>query len=187
MKTKIIAAIIALTVGVTSLFAHSKAIKPEYVDMLLKPYLGLQQSLAGDNLAEAKKSGASFKEMLGHGPSFEDAPSLLDLQDQAEHIINATDIAKARTAFHTLSQDLSEMIEHVGTSGAQNVYQMSCPMAFEGKGGAWMQNSKDLANPYYGSMMYSCGSVQTQLAKSKSGESHGQDAPNEDDHSEHKH
>ena len=187
MKTEIIAVIIATTLGTTSIFAHSRAIKPEYVDKLLQPYFGLQKSLADDNLADAKKSGTSFKEMLGHGPSFEDAPSLLDFQDQIDHIINATELSTARTAFHTLSNDLAEMIEHVGTSGVQNVYQMSCPMAFEGKGGAWMQSSKDLANPYYGAMMYSCGAVQSQLAKSKLSETPGHEDHAEKGHSEHKH
>lgn len=169
MNIKIIITIIALTVGVTSLSAHSKAIKPEFVDGLLVPYFGLQEALSGDRLATAKTSAATFQTMLDHGPSFEDAPSLLDLQRYAKAITAASDIQAARSAFQRLSDDLTEMIKHVGTTGEQDVFQMSCPMAFEGKGGAWLQNSKDLTNPYYGSMMYKCGAVQTQLAEKQDG------------------
>lgn len=187
MKTKIIAAIIALTVGVTSLSAHSKAIKPEFVDMLLPPYFALQGALSGDSLADAKTSAATFQTMLGHGPSFEEAPSLLELQDYTKTIAIASDIRAARSAFLSLSDYLTEMIEHVGTSGVQDVYQMNCPMAFEDRGGAWLQNSKDLTNPYYGSVMYKCGIVQNQLVKSKAKDSHDHSGHGDQDHSTHNH
>jgi hypothetical protein len=175
MKSKIIVIAFASAVISSSLFAHSKAIKPEFVDMLLKPYFELQTSLAKDDLEASKQHSNSFKAMLGHGPSFEDAPSLLDLKDQANNLSNALDISAARTAFLTLSEDLSEMVEHVGTTKKENIYKMSCPMAFKGKGGAWLQNNEDLANPYFGAMMLHCGTVDAQLAKAKEG------------HGEHKH
>ena len=54
MKSKIITIIIASAITTTSLFAHSKAIKPEFVDMLLKPYFELQASLAKDDLEASK-------------------------------------------------------------------------------------------------------------------------------------
>ena len=44
------------------------------------------------------------------------------------------------------------------TSG--EVYKQYCPMAFEGKGGYWLSNSKEVRNPYYGDKMLKCGSVQ---------------------------
>ncbi|MDA0349920.1 MAG: DUF3347 domain-containing protein [Verrucomicrobia bacterium] len=172
MKSKIITLIIATLIASTSLFAHSKAIKPEFVDMLLKPYFELQASLANDDLETSKQHSNTFKAMLGHGPSFEDAPSLLDLQDQATNLADAADISSARTAFLTLSEDLSEMIEHVGTTKTQNIYKMSCPMAFDGKGGAWLQNNEKLVNPYFGAMMLHCGTVDAQLAKASSKEGH---------------
>jgi Cu(I)/Ag(I) efflux system membrane fusion protein len=187
MKTKTIISIISLSFFTSLLFGHSRAVKPEYVDMLLKPYFELQASLSKDNLDASKNNANSLKLIIGKGPSFEDAPSLLDLQDQATNIANAPSLKDARTAFLTLSTDLAEMIEHVGTSGKHNVFQMNCPMAFEGKGGDWMQNSKDLANPYYGSMMYTCGSVKAQLAKGKSHQSGEGEHDGHKGHGEHKH
>ena len=167
MKIKIISAIIVGTLASVSLFAHSKAIKPDYIDMLLKPYFEVQTGLSRDNLINTQKSAKKFKEMLGHGPSFEDAPSLSDLDLEIGNIIDAENIEVARKAFHMLSLDLEEMIEHVGTTNRQNIFVMHCPMAFGGNGANWLQESKKLANPYFGSKMYSCGSVQTQLGEDK--------------------
>ncbi|MCB1122517.1 MAG: DUF3347 domain-containing protein [Verrucomicrobiae bacterium] len=189
MKAKYTFILLACMAAATSLSAHSRAIKPEFVDMLLTEYFSVQKALADDNLGDAKKSAGMFKSMLGHGPSFDDAPSLLDLQDHSEGIAAAGDIKTARNHFLTLSEDLAEMVEHVGTSGSQDVFQMNCPMAFEGKGGDWLQNSKDLTNPYYGSMMFKCGSVKSQLAKNKGGDSsgHSHSGHKEQDHSKHQH
>lgn len=168
---KIIVAIIAAFVAVSA-FAHSQAIKPEYVDMLLSPYFELQTALSKDDLDTAKSSAASFKMMLGHGPSHEEAPSLADLSDEAAKIEAADDIKSAREAFHAISGDLASMVEHVGTSGKSDVVKMHCPMAFNNKGADWLQNSEDLANPYYGAMMLKCGSVKDTLASAKGSNGH---------------
>jgi len=189
---KIIIAIIAAFVAVSA-FAHSKAIKPEYVDMLLTPYFELQTALSKDDLATAKSSAASFKMMLGHGPSHEEAPSLADLSDEAAKIEAATEIKSAREAFHAISEDLASMVEHVGTSGKSDVVKMHCPMAFNNKGADWLQNSEDLANPYYGAMMLKCGSVKDTLATAKGGHEghmdHGKmdEKKSSHDHSGHSH
>ena len=105
--------------------------------------------------------------MIGHGPSFEDARSLEGLSAESNTISSAQDLATARAAFQTLSKDFATMVEHVGTTGAQNVYQLSCPMAFDGKGGEWLQNNKSVANPYFGSMMFSCGAVKQEIGQVK--------------------
>ncbi|MCB1122075.1 MAG: DUF3347 domain-containing protein [Verrucomicrobiae bacterium] len=167
MKTKILTVLVAvLATGLAD--AASKSIKPAFVDMLLNPYFSMQDALSKDNLADAQKGATTFQTMLGHGPSIANTPSLMDLQDQAKSIIGASDIKAARKSFLTLSNDLAAMVKEVGTSGAQDVFLMNCPMAFEGKGGDWLQNSKELTNPYYGSMMYHCGTVKGQLSKSGS-------------------
>jgi len=171
--------LIVALIGTVSAFAHSKAIKPEFVDMLLTPYFELQTALSKDDLASSKADAKTFKEMLGHGPSHEEAASLADLSAEADKIINASDIKDARTAFLAISKDLSKMVEHVGTTGKSDVVKMHCPMAFNNKGGSWLQNNHKLANPYYGSMMYSCGAVQETLATAKEGkaqQNHGEHA-----------
>lgn len=191
MKIRTITTFVAALLAAASAFAHSKAIKPEYVDMLLTPYFELQSSLAKDDLDAAKTSAGIFKQMLGHGPSHEDAPSLADLSDEAAKIQSASDIKVARSAFLAISKDLAKMVEHVGTSGKSDVIKMHCPMAFNNKGGDWLQNSDDLLNPYFGKMMLKCGSAQETLASAKGGHmNHGKMQKKEKsghDHSGHSH
>lgn len=188
MKTKIIAVAIAAILGATSSSAHSKSIKPEFVDMLLTPYFELQTALSKDDLASSKVGAKTFKEMLGHGPSHEEAASLADLSVEADKIIDASDIKSARAAFLAISKDLAKMVEHVGTSGKSDVIKMHCPMAFNNKGGDWLQNSDDLANPYFGKMMLKCGSAVETLAGAKGGHGHmDQGKKGKHDHSGHNH
>lgn len=179
---------ILATLLASSTFAHSKAIKPEYVDMLLTPYFELQTALAKDDLAVAKTSAGSLMQMLGHGRSREEAPSLSGLSDEAAKIQSASNIKDARQAFLAISNDLASMVGHVGTSGKSEVIKMHCPMAFNNQGGDWLQNSKELANPYYGAMMLRCGTVKETLASAK--DDHGHKAHGkmpEKDHSGHSH
>jgi hypothetical protein len=167
MKSKIITVIIASAIISTSLFADSKALKPEFVDMILRPYFELQTALANDNLTASKAHASSFQTMLGHGPSFDEAPELAILSSEAQKIASsATPLATARVAFHVISKELGTLIEEVGTTQNENIYKMSCPMAFDGKGGEWLQNNQNLANPYFGVMMYRCGSIQANLTES---------------------
>jgi Cu(I)/Ag(I) efflux system membrane fusion protein len=36
-------------------------------------------------------------------------------------------------------------------------------MAFDNKGASWLQLDKEIRNPYFGSMMYKCGSVRAAI------------------------
>lgn len=153
-----------ILLSITTTFAHSDSLKPAFVDMLLKPYFELQESLAGDNIGQAKKHAATFDTMLGHGPSHEEAPTLAKLRADSRKLLNASDIKTAREAFHAISDEIISLVEHVGTSG-DTVFKMHCPMAFNNKGGSWLQANKDLRNPYYGSMMLHCGMKQAELGK----------------------
>jgi len=162
MKTQITTTIAVILLA-TSSFAQSAAIKPEFVDMLLKPYFELQDALASDDLARSQEHAKSFDAMLGHGPSVNDAPSLAELGDASQKIVAATSIADARAAFLSLSSTLTKLVEEVGTTSQSDIMLMHCPMAFGGKGGDWLQNHSEIANPYFGSMMYRCGSMKKKL------------------------
>lgn len=77
-------------------------------------------------------------------------------------------------------------MQHVGTTGKQDLYLARCPMAFENKGGTWLQADKNIRNPYFGSRMLKCGSVQKQVAEVKTAVQQ-EAARKESDHSEHHH
>jgi len=83
-----------------------------------------------------------------------------DAKEQAEHIIKSP-IDHQREHFENLSVDINDLIVLLGTE--KTLYQSKCPMAGEGKGAIWISEFKEIKNPFFGSKMISCGSVQKQI------------------------
>ena len=42
----------------------------------------------------------------------------------------------------------------INTTG--DIYELHCPMAFEGRGATWLQANDQVKNPYYGGSMLTC-------------------------------
>jgi len=174
---------LSLFLTATAAFAHSDAFKPAFVDTLIGPYLATQKGLAGDDLAAAQKGAEHYLATMKHAPHEGEAhEEAMDLSAPAKAILKTSDIKAARTAFLSLSREITSLVQHVGTTKETPLYIAHCPMAFNNKGGSWLQSDKTVANPYYGSMMLRCGSIQKQIAgkdlgdhahgSSESGESH---------------
>jgi Cu(I)/Ag(I) efflux system membrane fusion protein len=164
---KIIGVAIALIATVT-LNAHSDAFKPAFVDSLVKPYLEIQKSLAGDNLEGAQTAASAFVEVMNTAPQAVPPEESDDLATPARGIESASDISSARKSFEELSMEFTSLVTHVGTSGKTPLFVANCPMAFGGKGASWIQEDTTVANPYYGARMLKCGSVKKQIAGEKS-------------------
>lgn len=43
------------------------------------------------------------------------------------------------------------------------LFAIYCPMAFEGKGAYWISESEEIRNPYFGSTMIDCGTIEEKL------------------------
>jgi Protein of unknown function (DUF3347) len=70
-------------------------------------------------------------------------------------ISTSKDVAAQRDAFSSLSTNMIAFIKV--TKATEAVYLQHCPMANDGKGADWLSKEKVVKNPYYGSMMLSCG------------------------------
>jgi len=81
-----------------------------------------------------------------------------DLTANAENIATSKDVAKQRTAFSELSQNVYELAK-VSKQDIP-VYYQHCPMYNGGKGANWLSKQNVVKNPYYGSQMLTCGKVQ---------------------------
>lgn len=148
-----------------NVWAHSDAFKPEFVQTLVAPYISVHACLAKDDLDGAKAGAAEFVKAMGNAPEEADAKEeAASLVSPARLVAEAEDIDAARTAFLDLSSQVTTLIKHVGISGDDKLYKAYCPMAFGGKGGAWVQPDKSIANPYYGSQMFRCGSIKEQIS-----------------------
>ena len=81
-----------------------------------------------------------------------------DLTANAEKIATSKDVAKQREIFALLSKNMYELTK-VSKQEAP-VYYLHCPMYNNGKGANWLSKEEVVKNPYYGSKMLTCGSVQ---------------------------
>ena len=142
----------------TGAFGHGAEFKPEFVDSLIPGYLDVQSALASDNLAAAKTAATKLVGTAQHGPEF------YAFTSPASALSNASDLKSARASFLTVSMEMQSLVDHVGTTGKHTLFEAYCPMAFGGKGGAWLQGDQNVLNPYYGAMMLRCGSIKGQVA-----------------------
>jgi copper chaperone CopZ len=80
-----------------------------------------------------------------------------DLKFDAEHIEETKDVKHQRDHFITLSENIYQL-NKVSKLESPTYYQR-CPMANDGNGATWLSKEEQVKNPYYGSMMLSCGKV----------------------------
>jgi hypothetical protein len=131
----------------------------EINDPFMKQYFTLQDKLARDKF----EGNSEIIEMMQK----ELVNVVSDQKESFEAVLSdfaATEtIEEQRTLFKTLS-DLS--YDYVKANNLDtDIYLMHCPMAFNNKGGSWLQSDKYLLNPYYGSRMLRCGKVTETIAK----------------------
>jgi hypothetical protein len=135
---------------------------------IIDGYLAIKNALVNDDSKNAAEGG---KMMLTAFSNFEMA-KLTESQhtkymeiaesakEHAEHI-EKNPLEHQRAHFEDLSKDVNDMIALVGTD--KTLYQDFCPMASNNKGAMWLSESKEIYNPYFGSKMMKCGSIQKQI------------------------
>ena len=75
-----------------------------------------------------------------------------------------------RSAFVLLSDELMTIQRTFGFQSAKQLYELHCPMAFDGRGATWIQNNESVRNPYYGESMLKCADKVEKLEAEKLGE-----------------
>lgn len=83
---------------------------------------------------------------------------LKELTTQAEKIATTKDIEKQRETFALLSENIYALTKV--SKQNETVYYQHCPMFNNGKGANWLSKEESIKNPFYGSKMLTCGSVQ---------------------------
>ncbi len=73
-----------------------------------------------------------------------------------------------RSEFSLLSDEVGVLAKTFGFGDAGPVFQLHCPMAFQGRGATWYQNSDQAQNPYYGSTMLTCADRIEEVALAES-------------------
>jgi Cu(I)/Ag(I) efflux system membrane fusion protein len=134
-------------------------------------YFVIQQALSKDDLKSAIAAAKDFKGRLSKIKKPEqDAAAWEKLSSElkdvgAEFVKTGGNIVKARELFRNLSSVVYRIAKRYGSGGKIKIYRMFCPMAFDNKGAYWLQDKPEVTNPYYGSVMYRCGSKEEDVAK----------------------
>jgi len=74
----------------------------------------------------------------------------------------AKDLESLRIDFSSLSNLLIETNEKLGPS-RDPLYKAYCPMAFNNQGAYWITTEQKIENPYYGSLMLTCGEIKGRI------------------------
>ena len=148
-------------------------------------YFAMQKALASDTfdgaLAEATAGKAALAKVDMKLVAGKDHTDWMAMAAGLEKIFTAAagakDIKPLRESFALYSEQMAVLAKRFGPPAGGNTYRMKCPMAFNNRGAIWLQDNKDLRNPYYGAEMLKCGDIQDVLSppaegKKKDGE-HG--------------
>ena len=82
------------------------------------------------------------------------------LKGAFEKAAGAKDIKAVRADFYIISQQMGQLTGYFGSPEKTQIYRQHCPMAFNNTGADWLSQEKAVLNPYFGSSMLHCGSVE---------------------------
>ncbi|CAN1532559.1 Protein of unknown function DUF3347 [Spirosomataceae bacterium] len=140
---------------------HKGSTEKGSFDRLLTDYITLKNALVEDNSKTASEAGKTIVaslEKISKSSSKAELEILESIKENAEHIRDNTGkLDHQREHFALISKDVIDLITKSGTS--KKLYQDFCPMYNDNKGTAWISETKEIKNPYYGSQMLTCGSV----------------------------
>ncbi len=122
------------------------------LQVLLPPYIQLKDALVQGNTLQAKRATLALKEGIRV------LPAMKQLEPVLSGILQTADIEQQRNRFAIFSEQLIGKIEQKGLKKGK-IYIAHCPMAMNDKGAYWITQKKEIQNPYFGSAMLNCGSI----------------------------
>jgi Cu(I)/Ag(I) efflux system membrane fusion protein len=149
----LLAVALPIVAGAAGASEFDRAMEP-----ILSEYLKIQTALAADE-TDGVEAAASAIEGLAktldpataggeHAEHYRNIPE--DLSAACSKLREAKDIGSVREAFRDLSKPVSMWVTMAEPKDTSVMY---CPMA----GAGWVQLGSQVANPYYGAEMLTCG------------------------------
>ena len=140
----------------------------------IKEYLSLKDALvdenselAGNKVKDLDAALHGMKTDLLDPQARESWKKLFEkMREQMEKIANNKDIEIQREAFEPLSESFAWMIMGFRHAMSQPLFLYHCPMAFNQKGAYWIEDTKEIRNPYFGRKsfkgqdMFKCGTLE---------------------------
>jgi Cu(I)/Ag(I) efflux system membrane fusion protein len=88
------------------------------------------------------------------------------ISDSAQTLATEKDIERKRNIFGNIAESMWTLTRTV-RYGGKKLFWEYCPMAFNNQGAYWISYERDIKNPYFGSKMINCGSVEDSIDYSK--------------------
>lgn len=140
------------------------------IKAIISSYLTMKNALSEDNSTAAAQTGEILKTTFKNFDKsklttdqkkiFEDVET--DAIENAEHIAeNGNNIAHQREHFEILSKDIYDLVRALGPG--QVLYKCYDSMFNNGKGAFWLNETKEIKNPYMGKAMLTSGSIQEEI------------------------
>lgn len=134
---------------------------------LFESYLAVQEALSHDRFADAKAAAKAFMAVLNgvdmsglaEQAHREWMIEKANLKQSAMQMLAAADIEKLRQGDALLSESMTVLAHGFGIGGIARIVRLRCPMAFGGRGAEWLQDKREVENPYFGAAMFRCGAV----------------------------
>ncbi len=143
----------------------------DQIEPVYAAYFDLQNALSHDDRERANKQAGILGEALtkadmnllsaeAHAAWMQLLPVL---EESAKAVAGTGEIEAARRQFETLSGALVTLGERFGREDGKELLVYHCPMAFDFVGADWLQETAGTENPYFGSNMFKCGTLQRDL------------------------
>ncbi|KQS92374.1 DUF3347 domain-containing protein [Chryseobacterium sp. Leaf394] len=155
MKTKFL--VLGLAFCSALFFGQMK--KNAQVSKLYQNYIAIKNGLASDDTSKAAASASEFLKTLS-GINSEVLPegNLTLMRNNAKVISESDHIKVQRTKFKNISNQMIAVAKQFKVA-EKPVYVQYCPMVQAG----WLSSESKIINPYYGSSMLNCGTVQQEI------------------------
>ena len=133
---------------------------------LYESYLKMKNAFVLTNAKKVKKAGKKLIPFLDAiDMNLLDGEAHMVWMDQLnamkgamDKIMDTKDIEMQRLAFSDFNTGIYNAVKSFGVEN-EKVYYQFCPMAFNDQGAYWLSSEEQIANPYFGDVMMTCGEV----------------------------
>ncbi|MBS0425564.1 MAG: DUF3347 domain-containing protein [Proteobacteria bacterium] len=137
-----------------------------HINEVLSHYFHVKHALTKDDSAEAKNGATMLLQVISQfdnstlpaDQKAEYTKHINAIKEHADAIVKSADVEAERMHFAELSTHTYELLKAFGAG--KKIYYDHCPMAFNSKGANWLNDVAAIQNPYMGTKMPECGSVE---------------------------
>ena len=145
-----------------SMMSSVSTVNTKYIKMfelLFADYLKMQHGLSNSDIKTAKQHAAAMLKSINSIQKSRSDGITEAFLHHSSASTQAETLPVLRRQFRALSMLMIKLIEQGGSPRNNSYYKMYCPMAFGNTGASWIQDKKNIDNPYFGDAMRGCGLI----------------------------